>query len=58
MLHYTTRGGILPAMNLPNGLICSLVPVALVQAGALIYFAGVVSATLKSHGERLDKAGL
>lgn len=45
-------------MTLTNGLICALVPVAVVQTGALIYFAGVVSATLKNHDQRLNKAGL
>jgi hypothetical protein len=45
-------------MSLTNGLICALVPLAIVNTGALIYFAGVVTATLKNYGQRLDKAGL
>ena len=38
-------------------LIAALVPLGLANVGALIYFAGVVSATLKAHDRVLDDHG-
>lgn len=35
---------------LGEGLIIALVPLLILQTGALIYFAGSVAATLRSHG--------
>lgn len=45
-------------MTFTQAIVCALLPLGIANTGALIYFAGVVTATLKSHGERLDKAGL
>lgn len=42
-------------MQLDPGLINALVPLGLLQTGALIYFAGQVASTLKDHGRRLDQ---
>jgi hypothetical protein len=38
-----------------SSLIDTLVPIAIVQTGALIYFAGVVSFTLRNHEDRHNK---
>ena len=40
--------------DLARDLIVALVPILLVQTGALIYFSGIVSAMLRSHDRRIE----
>lgn len=40
---------------LMEGVIIALVPIGVVQTGALIYFCGVVITTLRDHSKRIDR---
>lgn len=41
--------------GLLEGVIIALVPLGIIQIGALVYFCGVVATTLRDHGERISR---